>query len=181
HIAFVDTHVKTVHSGDVSSANHEVFVYEGDRAAVGVYCPVSGPGPNGDWAPGVSCGARAMAPAAAAVGVPGPRELYLVFFDFNKSAVTAAGRQVLNEAADAYRKGRPVRIEVTGYTDTVGSQQYNLGLSKRRADAAASYLAQAGVPMNRMDVAWKGKEDLRVPTPNDVREPQNRRVEIVTP
>lgn len=122
-----------------------------------------------------------MAPAAMATGAAGPRELYLVFFNFNKSDITPAGRRVLDEALDAYRKDRPVRIEVTGYTDTVGSQNYNLGLSKRRADAAAAYLAQKGIPMDRMNVAWKGKEDLRVPTPNNVREPQNRRVEIVTP
>ncbi|MFI5001900.1 MAG: hypothetical protein ACHQK9_18625, partial [Reyranellales bacterium] len=49
HIASVDTHVKVTHSGDVSSANHLVYVYEGDRAAVGVFKPVPGAGPNGDW------------------------------------------------------------------------------------------------------------------------------------
>jgi hypothetical protein len=49
HIAYVNTGVKTTHSGDVSSANHLVYVYEGERAALGVYKPVPGPGPNGEW------------------------------------------------------------------------------------------------------------------------------------
>jgi len=56
HIGFVDTHVGTTHSGDVSDATHEVYVYEGARAAVGVYRPVPGPGPNGDWARGARTG-----------------------------------------------------------------------------------------------------------------------------
>lgn len=48
-VADVDTHVKTTHTGDIDTANHNVYVYEGDRAAVGVFKPVPGPGPNGDW------------------------------------------------------------------------------------------------------------------------------------
>jgi OmpA-OmpF porin, OOP family len=120
-------------------------------------------------------------PAAPAAAVPGPRQLFIVFFDFDKSTITEAGQKVLDEAAVAFQANRPVRIEVTGYTDTVGTVQYNLGLSKRRADAVRDYLAKKGVPADRMDVAWKGKSDLRVPTPDGVREPQNRRVEIIFP
>jgi len=119
-------------------------------------------------------------PPPPAATVP-PGQFFIVFFDFDKSVITDAGRQVLDAAADAYMKNHPVRIELTGYTDTVGTQQYNLGLSKRRAQAVADYLAKKGVPRKVMDVAWKGKEDLRVPTPDGVREPQNRRVEIVIP
>jgi outer membrane protein OmpA-like peptidoglycan-associated protein len=122
------------------------------------------------------------APAPAQPVMKGPaRNLFLVFFDFNKSTITAAGQQVLDGAAAAYQENRSVRIELTGYTDTVGTQHYNLGLSKRRADAVAAYLSKHGVPLMAMDVAWKGKEDLRVQTPDNVREPQNRRVEIILP
>jgi outer membrane protein OmpA-like peptidoglycan-associated protein len=122
-----------------------------------------------------------MAPAPEAAPAPGPRQLYLVFFDFNKSTITPAGQKVLDQAAVAFQSDHPVRIELTGYTDTVGTQQYNLGLSERRADAVRDYLAKKGLPKDRMDVAWKGKTDLRVQTPDGVREPQNRRVEIVIP
>jgi len=119
------------------------------------------------------------APAPAATVPPG--QFFIVFFDFDKSTITDAGRQVLDAAAAAFKQNRPVRIELTGYTDTVGTVQYNLGLSKRRADAVRDYLVKAGVPAKAQDVAWKGKTNLRVPTPDGVREPQNRRVEIVLP
>jgi OmpA-OmpF porin, OOP family len=125
--------------------------------------------------------APAPMPAPAAAPVVGARQLFLVFFDFDKSNITDAGRQVLDAAAAAVKSDQAVRIELTGYTDTVGTQQYNLGLSERRADAVRDYLSKQGIPANRMNVAWKGKEDLRVPTPDGVREPQNRRVEIVLP
>ncbi|MGH7088250.1 MAG: OmpA family protein [Stellaceae bacterium] len=99
-----------------------------------------------------------VAPAPIAAPAPGPRELFLVFFDFNKATLTNAGRQVLDEAEGAFQKERPIRIELTGYTDTVGTQRYNLGLSKRRAEAAANYLASKGIPRDRMDVSWRGKD-----------------------
>ncbi len=121
----------------------------------------------------------APAPAPAATVPPG--QFFIVFFDFDKSTITAAGRQVLDAAVAAFKQNKPVRIELTGFTDTVGTVQYNLGLSERRADAVRDYLAAHGVPASAMDVAWKGKSDLRVPTPDGVREPQNRRVEIVIP
>jgi OOP family OmpA-OmpF porin len=121
----------------------------------------------------------APAPAPAATVPPG--QFFIVFFDFDKSTITAAGQQVLDAAAAAFSQNHPVRIELTGFTDTVGTQRYNLGLSQRRAVAVHNYLAAHGVPDSAMDVAWKGKEDLRVPTPDGVREPQNRRVEIVIP
>jgi outer membrane protein OmpA-like peptidoglycan-associated protein len=121
------------------------------------------------------------APAPQPAPVAGARQLFLVFFDFDKSRITDAGRQVLDAAVDAIKRDQAVRIELTGYTDTVGTQAYNLNLSRKRADAVRDYLSKQGVPANRMDVAWKGKEDLRVPTPDGVREPQNRRVEIVMP
>ncbi len=120
-------------------------------------------------------------PAPAPAPVAGARQLFLVYFDFDKATITAAGQQVLDAAADAINHDRAVRIELTGYTDTVGTKQYNLNLSRKRAEAVRDYLSRKGIPQNRMDVAWKGEEDLRVPTPNGVREPQNRRVEIVMP
>ena len=120
-------------------------------------------------------------PAPAPAPVAGARQLFLVYFDFDKATISAAGRQVLDAAAEAVKRDQAIRIEVTGYTDTMGTQQFNLNLSRKRAEAVRDYLSRKGIPQDRMDVAWKGKEDLRVPTPNGVREPQNRRVEIVMP
>jgi OmpA-OmpF porin, OOP family len=104
---------------------------------------------------------------------------YLVFFDWNSAALGPGASEVIQLAANAYRAGAPVTVQVTGYTDTSGSYSYNERLSVRRARAVAATLAQDGVPPGATVVTGRGENDLRVPTPKGVREPQNRRVEIV--
>jgi len=122
--------------------------------------------------------AAAPAPAPAAAATTVAKQVFLVFFDFDRSTLTPAGRQVVEAAANAYKSDKSVHIDLTGYTDLAGTQKYNLGLSKRRAETVSSYLVKLGVPASALDVAWRGKENPRVPTPDGVREPQNRRVEI---
>jgi len=104
---------------------------------------------------------------------------YLVFFDWNSAVVGPSGREVIALAAQAFKAGAPVTVQVTGFTDTSGSADYNQRLSERRANAVAAVLVQDGVPQTNLVVTGRGENDLRVPTPNGVREPQNRRVEIV--
>jgi outer membrane protein OmpA-like peptidoglycan-associated protein len=93
--------------------------------------------------------------------------------------VGPSGREVIGLAAQAFKAGAPVTVQVTGFTDTSGSADYNQRLSERRANAVAAVLVQDGVPQTNLVVTGRGENDLRVPTPNGVREPQNRRVEIV--
>ena len=112
---------------------------------------------------------------------PPPAPVYLVFFDWNSAVVAPGGREIIGQAANAYRAGSPVTLQVTGFTDTSGSADFNQRLSVRRANAVAAVLAQDGVPPGSMVVTGRGENDLRVPTPDGVREPQNRRVEIVFP
>ena len=121
-------------------------------------------------------------PAAAPAPPPPPMaRTFLVFFDFDRANLTADSRHVIDAAVASYKATGSARIEVSGYTDLAGTQAYNMRLSQRRADAVAAYLLQQGVPKNVMDVKWFGKEHPRVPTADGVREPQNRRVEIVMP
>jgi OmpA-OmpF porin, OOP family len=110
---------------------------------------------------------------------PPPPSSYLVFFDWNSAALGPGASEVIQLAANAYRAGAPVTVQVTGYTDTSGSYSYNERLSVRRARAVAATLGQDGVPPGATVVTGRGENDLRVPTPKGVREPQNRRVEIV--
>ena len=110
---------------------------------------------------------------------PAPPPPYLVFFDWNSAVVGPSGREVIGLAAQAFKAGAPVTVQVTGFTDTSGSADYNQRLSERRANAVAAALVQDGVPQTNLVVTGRGENDLRVPTPNGVREPQNRRVEIV--
>jgi len=123
-------------------------------------------------------------PVAAPLPPPPPalaRQVFIVFFDWDKATITPEGMGVVHQAADAWRAGGMVTIHVTGYTDASGSVGYNQRLSERRANNVAGALAQSGVPRQAMDVSGRGKNDLRVPTADGVREPQNRRVEIVWP
>jgi outer membrane protein OmpA-like peptidoglycan-associated protein len=112
---------------------------------------------------------------------PPQQKVYLVFFDWDKYNITPEGQQILQLAAQQYKAGGSVRLQVTGYTDTSGSAGYNQRLSERRANAVANALATLGVARSDMAVSGRGYNDLRVPTPLGVREPQNRRVEIVFP
>jgi outer membrane protein OmpA-like peptidoglycan-associated protein len=85
---------------------------------------------------------------------------------------------VVRQAANAYKAGGSVRVQVTGYTDLSGSPGYNQRLSERRANNVGNALANLGVARSDMAVSGHGENDPRVPTPPGVREPQNRRVEI---
>ena len=121
------------------------------------------------------------APAAMPAPPPAAAKVFIVFFDWDKDTITPEGQQIIRQAADAYRAGVPVQIQVTGYTDRSGSPGYNQRLSERRANNVARALAALGVPKDQMAVSGRGENDNRVPTAPGVREPQNRRVEIVSP
>ncbi len=119
------------------------------------------------------------APPAPPAAAPMVRKVFLVFFDWDKATVTSEGMQIVQQAAAAWHAGAPITIQVTGYTDRSGSAGYNQRLSERRANSIAVALQRFGVPRNEMAVSGRGENDNRVPTANGVREPQNRRVEIV--
>ena len=123
-------------------------------------------------------------PAGGSIAEPGQTSPgdYLVFFAFDSAELEADARQTIAEAAEAYRRtGEAQQITATGHTDTSGSAEYNLELSQRRAEAVAAELVRQGVPATDIVTVGRGEEDLLVPTADGVREPRNRRVEIVVP
>jgi hypothetical protein len=117
------------------------------------------------------------APSAYAADATVPHS-YLVFFDFNKSNLTPEAVKIVDQAASDAAAGKATQIVVTGYTDTVGSDAYNMRLSKRRALSVQAELAKQGVPADSVAIYAKGKHDLLVPTADGVKEPQNRRASI---
>ena len=117
------------------------------------------------------------APTPAATPVAAART-FLVFFDWSSADLTDRARQIIGEAATARGTG-VTRIEVNGFTDRSGPPDYNLRLSVRRADAVAAELVRRGVPRNEIVTRGFGEENNLVPTADGVREPQNRRVEII--
>ncbi len=104
---------------------------------------------------------------------------YQVFFDFNKSDLTPQAVTIVDTAAKNAGPAKVTEIEVTGHTDTVGSDAYNMRLSRRRAESVAAELEKMGIPSSEIAIFAKGKKDLLVPTADGVKEPQNRRVQIV--
>ncbi|MFC3125612.1 OmpA family protein [Pseudoroseomonas globiformis] len=118
-----------------------------------------------------------VAPAPAAA--PAPARTYLVFFDFDRADLTDRARQIIAEAAQNSGRVQATRIEVAGHADRSGTPQYNQRLSQRRADAVAAELTRLGVARSAITVQAFGESRPLVPTADGVREPQNRRVEIV--
>jgi OOP family OmpA-OmpF porin len=112
------------------------------------------------------------------VQAPEAQRAFQVFFDFNKSDLTGAARQVIKAAAATAKSGNFVHLVVTGHTDTVGSAAYNQGLSERRADAVKDELVADGLPTAEITTLGAGKTGLLVPTADGVREAQNRRATI---
>jgi iron complex outermembrane recepter protein len=109
---------------------------------------------------------------------PAPRS-YLVFFDFNKSDLTPQATEIVDTAAKNAGPAKVTQLTVTGHTDTVGSDAYNMRLSRRRAESVAAQLEKDGIASSEIVIVAKGKRDLLVPTADGVKEPQNRRVQIV--
>jgi outer membrane protein OmpA-like peptidoglycan-associated protein len=114
-----------------------------------------------------------------AAPAPAPARSYLVFFDWDKADLTDRAKAIVKEAADNSTRVQVTRIEVNGYTDTSGKPQYNQGLSVRRAKTVAAELVRDGVPQNVINIQGFGETHLLVATGPGVREPQNRRVEII--
>jgi len=118
-------------------------------------------------------------PAPIVAPAPAPARSYLVFFDWDRADLTDRARQIIREAAENSTRVQYTRIEVNGYTDTSGSAAYNQRLSVRRAQNVAAELVKDGVPRTAITIQGFGETNLLVPTGPNVREPQNRRVEII--
>jgi outer membrane protein OmpA-like peptidoglycan-associated protein len=126
--------------------------------------------------------AVAAPPAAPIAAVPAPAAAarsYLVFFDWDRSDLSDRAKQIIGDAAKASAAVHTTRIEVAGHADRTGTEAYNMELSRRRAAVVAAELVRDGVAANAISVSSFGDTKPLVPTAAGVREPQNRRVEIV--
>ncbi|MCL2629309.1 MAG: OmpA family protein [Alphaproteobacteria bacterium] len=106
-------------------------------------------------------------------------EIFEVRFDFNKSDITPEYREVIRKLARTAQANQNVKISVVGHTDTVGTQDFNFALGGRRAKAVRDLLISYGIPANQIVATSSGKNDLKVPTGDQVRNAQNRRVRVV--
>jgi OOP family OmpA-OmpF porin len=123
------------------------------------------------------CFMDAMGKVEAALA-GGPRGAFLVFFDWNKSNLTPEALEIVQNVVGTAKEMSVSQVDLVGHTDTSGSASYNLGLSKRRADTVKNAMVGMGVPAGIITATGVGQSDPLVPTGDNVREPQNRRVEI---
>jgi OmpA-OmpF porin, OOP family len=104
---------------------------------------------------------------------------FMVFFDWDRANLSQQALVTIQQAASAFKATGNARITATGHTDTSGPEAYNMALSLRRANAVKDALVRDDVPAQAISVVGMGEKGLLVPTGDNVREPQNRRVEIV--
>lgn len=121
-------------------------------------------------------------PAPAPVAQPEPEPVpqkYMVFFDWNRADITIEAADILKSVAENAKQGKVMKLDLTGHADRSGPDAYNQKLSERRAEKVKQQLIRLGVSASDIATHAKGESDPLVPTDDGVREPQNRRVEIV--
>lgn len=101
-----------------------------------------------------------------------------VLFDFDKSVIKPAGKDILDDIAITLNKDKELKIQLDGYTDWIGTEAYNMGLSKRRAYAVYNYLVKKGIDKSRFTVKWHGENDPVATNKTKEGRARNRRTEI---
>lgn len=104
--------------------------------------------------------------------------MYLVFFNWDAADLGSGALNVLDAVADEVSKNPPTTINIVGHTDTSGPDQYNQRLAFKRANNVKDALVERGVDPSLIMVDAKGETELLVETPDNIREPANRRVNI---
>ena len=128
----------------------------------------------------VSAPAAAAAPAAAPnVGELFSQNVKDAYFDFDKSELRQDARDALTKDAEFLRSYPQVRISIEGHCDERGSEEYNLGLGQRRAEAAKNFLISLGITSDRMTTVSWGKEHPFCSEHTEECWAQNRRAHIV--
>ncbi len=103
---------------------------------------------------------------------------YVVYFALGQATLDSSALSVISAAAQEFQRTGSARIQVAGHTDTSGNASFNQALSERREQAVTDELIRLGVPASAIAASAFGETQLAVPTPDGVREAQNRRVDI---
>lgn len=138
----------------------------------------------------LSIGLAAAAPGTAspcqttlvvAVATPGVTTAhaaaYNTYFDFDKSTLTPAGQAQIASAAKAAQDNPAQTVTVIGMASNVGTDEYNMALSHRRADAVRDAMIADGVPASKIQISWVGDREPAVAEAAGVEQPLNRVVQ----
>lgn len=129
----------------------------------------------------VAAPAPAPRPAPPPPPPPPPAPSFViedVNFDFDKSTLKPGAISTLDQVAAELKEQGGVGYEVAGFTDSVGSDAYNQGLSERRAKSVADYLVQQGVSPGQLSVRGYGESNPVASNSDSAGRAQNRRVEV---
>lgn len=117
----------------------------------------------------------AVEPAAPPPPLP---DAGLIYFNFDKSDLNDEATANLDAIIADIKDRELGGIEVSGYTDTAGPAEYNMGLSERRAETVARTMIDAGIPASIVTTKWFGENELAVQTPDNTPDQANRRATI---
>lgn len=101
-----------------------------------------------------------------------------VNFEFNSVKIAPSSYPILYDAAKTLLKNPQMKVEIQGYTDNIGSSDYNLKLSQKRAEAVKSYLVSKGVNANRLEAVGYGENDPVADNKTADGRAMNRRIEF---
>ena len=119
----------------------------------------------------------ALAPVAPVA--PAPLVMEGVNFDFDKAVIRQEDIPTLDRDVATLKEWGDVNVEVAGHTCSIGTDEYNMGLSQRRADAVRNYLISKGVPADRLTAKGYGESQPIADNATEEGRVQNRRVELV--
>ncbi len=168
---------------DYKSFQHEIFARLSWR--FGADAPKAA-APEPMPAPAQKPVAVQVAPKPTPAPVPAPKPVapaplpapFIVYFDFDKDAITGTAAKTIADAAKAYHSFKAIEIVATGHADRAGSVRYNEVLSEKRVEAVKAALVAEGVPANKINNKHEGESNPSISTDDGVREHKNRRVEI---
>lgn len=119
-----------------------------------------------------------MASAAPARTTP---ETYVVHFALNKADMSPEAVAVIEDVAAKAKAMQLIRIDLSGHTDSAGDANYNLALSKRRAETVKTAFVALGFEASEISIKAMGEAEPLIATTDNAYQPKNRRVEIVLP
>lgn len=102
-----------------------------------------------------------------------------IHFDFDKSDITSEARSILQDSADWIRSNSDVKVQVEGHCDERGTEEYNLALGERRANAVKNYLVSLGVEGERLYTISYGEELPLDPGHDEMAWTKNRRAHFL--
>jgi outer membrane protein OmpA-like peptidoglycan-associated protein len=101
-----------------------------------------------------------------------------ILFGFDKSKLTKESQATLDAIYDALNKYSEAKITLSGHTDSIGSENYNMKLSEKRANVAKEYLIKKGLNGNLINLEWFGESKPVVPNNTATDRAKNRRTEV---